>query len=186
MKTITSLVEAPIGEWFKLETVDEFGDPTGKTVDIFKCEGTFNNSDEYESLLRVTIKDVNGAVILFLNNENFSNLIILREHELWELRTKQSDGTKRKYVAFASPSGQVEIHDDTYFKDLLYNGKKEKVEARLINTQDITGLEVYAFSFITKTGTPPIIRREYESSKSGCAKIIITAALLITLTIFII
>ena len=62
------------GQWKTLEYTDDFGDPTGKTFQVFQCKGLFSNSATTNSDCGFAVKhDANSpsySVIIYPYNRN--------------------------------------------------------------------------------------------------------------------
>jgi len=139
-------------EWETTNVTDEFGDPTGDTVDRLFVEGTFSNSATRDSDLTVKFVDYgDGLVIELYEYDRSPANLCLSDGCFGYFPIRDASGETHKIEAFAGSSTGLYVSDD---RDKLLEILNNSEEVRFVIYEDKFesdyGRAVYRFTVAPK------------------------------------
>jgi len=142
-------------KWEIIETIDEFGDPTGNNVKRFLCEGTFSNSATSNDNLILKIIDYGKSISIELFEYNSPpSASLTYQSAFGNIRVKFKDGTVKSYKAFALKDGGLYFSEKSGkdFINLIQDGKGQSCKI-LIDSSSFSdyGSSIYVATFITQS-----------------------------------
>jgi len=122
------LEQESYNNWVQNEDLDEFGDPTGKTYNVFAGDGTFSNTHIAYSKLIVAVVDNNESIgMSFLEDGQFP--IKTFNGKLGLVKVKRANGTVETHVALGGKRGVslVFVRGSSFF-ELIRSGLNETIK----------------------------------------------------------
>ena len=146
-------------KWEVVETVDDFGDPTGESVARYFSKGTFSNSattgeDMIVKLVDYGIKDDgSGTAQLDFYEYNKNPASLAYDTEKGIIKMKMPDNSVKTLECYALKSGGLAFWGEFYTElmAIVNNGKSEKIKI-VVNESSFgdTGSSKYNGYFHTK------------------------------------
>ena len=116
-------------EWEEVIVTDEFGDPTGESVQRAWFAGVFSNSATSNSDLSVKVVDYGSAILIELYEYNRQPSASMGyESSFGDISVKRADGTVEKYRTFAVDSGGLYFNSKDDFTGLFRSASGETIK----------------------------------------------------------
>ena len=134
--------------WKKIQTNDQFGDPTGEWINQIIVEGFFSNSTVYMEQMAAVVNDYGDAFSIFLfEYQEPPSTVFCHDGCFGVVVIKRENGNVEMFEnVFASPRGPLYFDDKSKLYKMFKSASGEKIKVFIKeNTFNQYGSSTYIF-----------------------------------------
>ena len=116
--------------WKKIQTNDQFGDPTGEWIDQIIVEGFFSNSTVYMEQMAAVVNDYGDAFSIYLfEYQEPPSTVFCHDGCFGVVAVKRENGNVEIFEnVFASPRGPLYFDDKSELYKLFRSASGERIK----------------------------------------------------------